>query len=170
MKNKKRKGVTLLELVVALAVLTIASTPVLAVLISGITTSANTHKMNLASHAGRQAIESLVGRPWSGAVQAPAPAPQLGPFLNLSTFIWSEPWTVTSGGQNFFVVAVPHTTDTALGNFDVSAPGALLQVTVFVFDSPPPVSSSNIFDHTASHNALVSYTATLNVAPGGFMP
>jgi len=170
MKTKKRAGVTLLELIVAMSILTIAATPILAVLIAGISTSANTHRMNLASHAARYAMERLVGVPWEG----PA-APIAHEVDNLANFYWGAGQRIVSGGQAFYAIAAPHvsTTGTGLPPANVSVPGPftvddpLLTVTVFVFArNPAPWDPTS--PQPADNPALASLTSILNVAPGGF--
>ena len=65
MKNYKyRAGVTLLELIVAMGILTIASTSVLAMLFSSVQANANAHRITVATFNAQQGVEEFVGRQW----------------------------------------------------------------------------------------------------------
>ena len=65
MKNyKHRAGVTLLELIVAMGILTIASTSVLAMLFSSVQANVNAHRITVATFNAQQGVEEFVGRQW----------------------------------------------------------------------------------------------------------
>ena len=171
--NKKRKGVTLVELILAISLLTFATTPIIAVMISSFRTSAQAQEMKSASFAAQQAMEGLMGRPWNG----PAPAPALAHFG------WGYPQSINTSGRTFWYVASahlaqwgPYSDNPAYGRTLLNGP--LIQVTISVYATfndatGPPQADRTTANHITGvppAGAIATHTTWINTAPGGFNP
>ena len=89
MKNKNRKGVTLLELIIAMAILSVASMPILHMIGTSVRSNADAHRATAASIMATQQMEELIGRPWHGNLADPdnpvSDALRRGAFINVNS-------------------------------------------------------------------------------------
>ena len=114
LKKKKTNGVTLLELIVAMGILSVAAASILAMMFSSVQSNADSHRITIATLNAQQAVEEFIGRPWEG---------------DLMHFPWGTPMPadpVTAGSLNFWVVSTYSTEN---------LPPGLVEITVTIFDS-----------------------------------
>jgi len=193
--NKKRAGVTLVELILAISVLTMITAPILGVMVSSFSTSAQALEMKNASFAAQQVMEEFIGRTWNGE---PNPGGMgVGVDIHrwhpyLVHFGWGQPFPIDAGGRRFYFVAThngflgaPHPEDSygrmivdESGDHDV--PISLLEVTVCIHRDPPGngwanswtsirTSGGRVNQQLRPPTPLVSHTTWINIAPGGFV-
>jgi len=194
--NKRRAGVTLLELIVAISLLTAATAPLLAVMVSSFHSSAQAQEMKNASFAAQQVMEELIGRSWNGHELGADPG-RFNPFL--VHFNWGVAQSIEVSGRRYYFVAThngtlgnPHLTENygrilaASASSDEQVP--LLQVTVCIHATNPGDPTSGgatpwsaawgtaltsgglVPQNLRPENPKVSHSSWINTAPGGFVP
>ena len=190
--NKKRAGVTLVELILAISLLTVATAPILSVMVSSFHTSAQAQQLKTANFAAQQVMEELIGREWNG--QSIGDPSRFQPYL--VHFNWGVAQQINISGRSFFFVATHngylganHEND-GYGRVLLTGSGGeqtpLLQVSVCIHETNPGQIGTGITTWSAAWAAvrtgggrvsqserpggpLVSNTAIINTAPGGFV-
>lgn len=150
MKHKKRKGVTLLELMVAVAILSMAVIPVMAMLVGSVRANMQSHRITIAIFIAQQAVEEFVGRTWEGDT-------------GLSSHSWNTPLPEAAGNLgNFYVVSTyrRNTPSTPIAAPHPLHSTNLMEVTVHVYDSASP----------ATRSLLARHSHIINIQPGGLTP
>ena len=107
-KHKLRKGVTLVELVIAVTVLVVAVSGILTAFNVGFMTSTRAHNITMASIEAQLQMEMLLGRRWDGGTLPLASANFSTPPAPLAT--WNQ-----SFESNGFFVRLEHEALEALG-------------------------------------------------------
>jgi len=184
-RNKKTAGLTLLELIVAMAILVLASLPILSMLLASVQSNAQSHRITMASIIAQQAMEEFVGRPWDCVANCPAASPTCaalehvnwGHRTNISGFVVVATARQTTynadGGATGHVVHHQRPVGTSLassfdvGQFRVELPASLVEISISVY--PSSGDSINLVAPLYIHgrNRLAMHTSIMNVEPGG---
>ena len=172
--NKKRAGVTLVELIIAISILTAVTAPIMAVMVSSFQVSAQAQEMKNASFAAQQAMEELIGRSWNGPLNATfeggAGVDRWHPYL--AHFAWEQPHPINVGGRRYYFFATYTGDRTTWPSHSVPGwgtvpPSPLLQVTVCIHATHAAASAPLVGGRPP--NPMVSHTTWINTVPGGFV-
>ena len=106
MKSKTRAGLTLLELIIAVAILALVGAPIFGMWSYSVSLNASAHRMTIASFAAQQRMEELLGRPWQDDLEY-------------------EPWGISQPYNGLYVRIENHATP--------EEPLVLLPVDVYVY-------------------------------------
>lgn len=139
MNTKKRKGVTLLELMIALAILTVSSMPIMHMIGTSVRVNAEAHRATMASLAATSGMEYLIGRQWAG---------DLNGFFNSAGVNTSF---VSHGNMNFRIVSTVQAYYAPSIGWVSGRPvagwdGALIRVQVSAENSGTTVSHVNVLN------------------------
>ncbi|MCL1935113.1 MAG: prepilin-type N-terminal cleavage/methylation domain-containing protein [Defluviitaleaceae bacterium] len=151
---KKKLGISLIELVIAIAIFMVVSVPIYAVYEMTVRQSRLAHRLNTATITARLQLEELMGRTWQSNPIQPmdlinGPGGGFtsdGGWINIG---WGMP-----RHQNGFIISV-----TKDPNFDITQ-SPLLHVVINVHE--------NIEDYTRN-NVFVSIESIINVARRGIL-
>lgn len=94
---KYKKGVTLLELIIAMGVLIVVAVPILVLMFQSVRLNADAHRLTMATFAAQQRIEEFVG------LNLEEISHELGvmPVESGGFYIWASIDNVQEGGVNF---------------------------------------------------------------------
>jgi type II secretory pathway pseudopilin PulG len=99
LKNKRKSGLTLLELIVAVGILLVASVAMFNLFHFGLTQSHEAHRRNMAGIEAQLQMERLVGRKWTGGLDP------LGSDPNITWY--DQPVTTEPERDAFWLNSVP---------------------------------------------------------------